>query len=88
MFIGSEVRLEKIGLLGTSAPLSVVDETAGEIDVVGSNTAMFGQVNQFAPEVTGLLDSGGTTLRVIIDDRLINSLGTVSLPDLENNIVL
>ena len=83
MFIGSEVRLEKIGLLGTSAPLSVVDETAGEIDVVGSNTAMFSQVNQFAPEVTGLLDSGGTTLRVIIDDRLINSLGTVSLPDLE-----
>ena len=83
MFVGSEVRLENTGLLGTSSPLSIVDSDAGSIDVVGFNTALFSQVNQFAPEVTGLLDSGGTTLRVIIDDNLVNSLATVSLPDLE-----
>ena len=83
MFVGSEVRLENTGLLGTSSPLSIVDSDAGSIDVVGFNTALFSQVNQFAPEVTGLLDSGGTTLRVIIDDNLISSLATVSLPDLE-----
>ena len=74
MFVGSEVRLENTGLLGTSSPLSIIDSDAGSIDVVGFNTALFSQVNQFAPEVTGLLDSGGTTLRVIIDDNLINSL--------------
>ena len=51
--------------------------------MVASNTAMFSQVNQFAPEVTGLLDSGGTTLRVIIDDRLINSLATASISDVQ-----
>ena len=83
MFVGSEVRLENTGLLNTSSPLSLVDSDAGSIDVVGFNTALFSQVNQFAPEVTGLLDSGGTTLRVIIDDNLISSLATVSLPDLE-----
>ena len=83
MFVGSEVRLENTGLLNTSSPLSIVDSDAGSIDVVGFNTALFSQVNQFAPEVTGLLDSGGTTLRVIIDDNLVNSLATVSLPDLE-----
>ena len=83
MFVGSEVRLENTGLLNTSSPLSLVDSDAGSIDVVGFNTALFSQVNQFAPEVTGLLDSGGTTLRVIIDDNLVNSLATVSLPDLE-----
>ena len=83
MFVGSEVRLENTGLLNTSSPLSIVDSDAGSIDVVGFNTALFSQVNQFAPEVTGLLDSGGTTLRVIIDDNLISSLATVSLPDLE-----
>ena len=69
MFIGSEVRLENTGLLGTSAPQSLVDSDAGSIDVVGSTLHLFSQVNQFAPEVTGLLDSGGTTLRVIIDDN-------------------
>ena len=83
MFVGSEVRLENTGLLGTSSPLSLVDSDAGSIDVVGFNTALFSQVNQFAPEVTGLLDSGGTTLRVIIDDNLISSLATASIPDLE-----
>ena len=40
-------------------------------------------VDQFAPEVTGLLDSGGTTLRVIIDDNLINSLATASISDVQ-----
>ena len=83
MFVGSEVRLENTGLLGTSSPLSIVDSDAGSIDVVGFNTALFSQVNQTTPEITGLLDSGGTTLRVIIDDNLVNSLATVSLPDLE-----
>ena len=83
MFVGSEVRLENTGLLNTSSPLSLVDSDAGSIDVVGFNTALFSQVNQTTPEITGLLDSGGTTLRVIIDDNLVNSLATVSLPDLE-----
>jgi len=83
MFVGSEVRLENTGLLNTSSPLSIVDSAAGEIDVVGFNTSLFSQVNQTTPEITGLLDSGGTTLRVIIDDNLVNSLATVSLPDLE-----
>ena len=83
MFVGSEVRLENTGLLNTSSPLSIVDSDAGSIDVVGFNTALFSQVNQTTPEITGLLDSGGTTLRVIIDDNLVNSLATVSLPDLE-----
>ena len=83
MFVGSEVRLENTGLLGTSSPLSIVDSDAGSIDVVGFNTALFSQVNQFAPEVTGLLDSGGTTLRVIIDDNLINSLATASISDVQ-----
>jgi len=68
MFVGSEVRLENTGLLGTSSPLSIVDSDAGSIDVVGFNTALFSQVNQFAPEVTGLLDSGGTTLRVNVSN--------------------
>ena len=76
-----QVRLENTGLLGTSSPLSIVDSDAGSIDVVGFNTALFSQVNQFAPEVTGLLDSGGTTLRVIIDDNLISSLATASISD-------
>ena len=83
MFVGSEVRLENTGLLNTSSPLSIVDSDAGSIDVVGFNTALFSQVNQTTPEITGLLDSGGTTLRVIIDDNLVNSLAAVSLPDLE-----
>ena len=83
MFVGSEVRLENTGLLGTSSPLSIIDSDAGSIDVVGFNTALFSQVNQFAPEVTGLLDSGGTTLRVIIDDNLINSLATASISDVQ-----
>ena len=83
MFVGSEVRLENTGLLGTSSPLSIVDSDAGSIDVVGFNTALFSQVNQFAPEVTGLLDSGGTTLRVIIDDNLISSLATASISDVQ-----
>ena len=83
MFVGSEVRLENTGLLNTSSPLSIVDSDAGSIDVVGFNTALFSQVNQFAPEVTGLLDSGGTTLRVIIDDNLINSLATASISDVQ-----
>ena len=83
MFVGSEVRLENTGLLNTSSPLSLVDSDAGSIDVVGFNTALFSQVNQFAPEVTGLLDSGGTTLRVIIDDNLISSLATASISDVQ-----
>ena len=88
MFVGSEVRLENTGLLNTSSPLSLVDSDAGSIDVVGFNTALFSQVNQFAPEVTGLLDSGGTTLRVIIDDNLINSLATASISDVQKQYAL
>ena len=85
MFIGSEVRLEGSVSEPLSAPTSIEDLSVGQIDVVGFNTPMTSQVTQVQEEITGLVptDSSGVFKRVIIDDRLLTSLATASIADVE-----
>ena len=85
MFIGSEVRLEGSVSEPLSAPTSIEDLSVGQIDVVGFNTPMTSQVTQVQEEITGLVptDSSGVFKRVIIDDKLLTSLATASIADVE-----